>query len=73
MMTPVTLLRYFFPRIDISYSIGAGGHAVPAADAPVRIDVNDSVRTLDASIDWTDGNTDWLGAVITDYRQKEFL
>jgi hypothetical protein len=73
MVTPVTLLRDFFSGIDVSYPIRAGGHAVAAADAPVRIDVYYPVRALDACIDRTDGDTDWFIAVIADHRQKEFL
>ncbi|GAH42488.1 unnamed protein product [marine sediment metagenome] len=68
MMTPVTLLRDFCLGIDVSHPIRAGGHAVPAADTPVGIDVDYPVGALDASIDWTDGDTDWPGAVVTDYR-----
>jgi hypothetical protein len=71
-MAPVTFFRDFSSWIDISDSIRAGCHAVSAADAPVRIDVDNPIRAFDAGIDGTDCHTDWFFAVIAEDGQEEF-
>lgn len=71
-MAPGAFLCDFFCWIDISHSVRAGRHTVPAADAPVGIDIDDSVRAYDAGIDGTDRHADWIFAVIAEDGQKEF-
>jgi hypothetical protein len=66
MKTPKTFFDDLCQRIDIAHAVRTRSHAIPASDAPVRIDINDPVRALDRGFDRTHGHADWFCAVIAD-------
>jgi len=72
-MAPVTFLYDLPYRVDIPHSVRTCGHTVPAPYTTVRVDINDSVRTFDGSVDRTDSDTDGFFTVITDDGKKKFL
>jgi hypothetical protein len=72
-MTPKAFFRNFSFRVNVSDSVRAGRHTVPASDAPMWINVDDPIWTFDSSVDGTDYDTDGIFAVVADDWQEIFF
>ena len=71
MVAPITLLCDLSSGIDVPHSVGAGSHAVTAADTPMRVDIDDPIRAFDPGIDRAYSHTDRIFTIVThDWKRK---
>jgi hypothetical protein len=68
MKTELTFLRYVFYRIDIPHPVRAGCHAIPAANAAVRVNMDDTILPLIGSDDRADCRTDGAFTIVAEER-----
>jgi hypothetical protein len=64
----LTFLNDSFQRVDGAHVIRAGGHAVFAPDAAMRVNHHDAILALPGSLDWAVGQADGIIAIITQRR-----
>ena len=61
------------PEIEASRSVGTAGHAVPAADAAVKIHHGDAVRPLKGGLGGADPDTGRIRAVVAQDHERLFF
>jgi hypothetical protein len=72
-MTPKALLGNFASGVDVSHSVGAGCHAIPAADTTMGIDVDNAICPLDTCVDRANRDTNGIFTVVADDGKGKLL
>lgn len=73
MVAPIALLCDLSSWIDVPYTIWAGSHAIPASYTSVWVDIDDTIRAFDPSIDRAHSHTDRIFTIITHDRKCKFF